>query len=131
MLGQMLTLLGGQFQQHHSAQDQPGLEAPTGKPPEEPEPCRVDQRPPTQCCGSPPLDAKQEPSRNKSSSRERAPEREHPATGASKEEPGNTQSEDTREEDVDSRRRGMKQLPDRQEANEDRPPEGSDPRRVV
>ena len=27
MFGQMLALLGGQFQRHHSAQDQPGLTA--------------------------------------------------------------------------------------------------------
>ena len=37
------------------------------------------------------------------------------------------QSEDAREADVDCRRKGMKQLPDRQEATEDRPPGGRTP----
>ena len=51
--------------------------------------------------------------------------------GASKEEPGSAQSKGARKADVERRRRGMKQLPDRQEAIEHRPPEGWDPRRVI
>ena len=42
-----------------------------------------------------------------------------------------TRSEEARETDGDHCRRGRKQRPDRQEATEDRPPEGSEHRQVV
>ena len=107
------------------------MEATTEKSPEVLKPRRVGRRPPTQYRRSLPIDAEQEPSGDRRSSRESAPEREHPATGASKEELGSEKSKNAREEDVDRCQRGMKQLPDRQEATEDRPPEGSEPRQVV